>query len=142
MHATNGTVIGKTMVIRGEVSGTEDLLLEGVVDGTITLEEGKLTVGPGGHAKANITVREIVIAGRVDGKVVARDRAELRGTAAFYGELTAAKMQVEGEAMMKASVDLTGGRTQKTPVPAKSPKSVQEHEVMAGVVAAEEAAVS
>ncbi len=121
MHLANGTLIGKTMVIRGEISGAEDILLNGIVDGNITLHEGRLTVGAEGHAKAKVEVREVVIAGRVEGSVRAKDKAELRGTASFIGDLSAPHLLIEGEAMIKASLDTTEGREIKA---AKGPKAV------------------
>lgn len=113
MQQASGTRIGKTMVMRGEVSGTEDFLLDGVLDGSLTLDGGRLTVGSEGHAKAKIDVREAVIAGRVEGSVRARERAELRTTANFVGELSAPNLSIEGEARLKATLDTTEGRAMK-----------------------------
>ncbi len=128
MHQANGTVIGKTMVIRGEITGTEDLVLNGIIDGNITLHDGRLTVGPEGHAKAKIDVREVVIAGRVEGSVRARERAELRGTAHFVGELSAPHLLIEGDAQLKATLDTTEGRESR---PAKVTKMAPQSEHVA-----------
>ena len=70
--------IGKSVAIKGDVSGGEDLYLDGEVDGSIELHEHSLTVGPNGHVRANINAKQVIIHGRVDGNVFASDRVELR----------------------------------------------------------------
>ena len=70
--------IGKTIVICGEVKGSEDLVLDGHVEGTVSLAENRLTIGPTATIAANLTAKDVLIMGRVQGNVVASGRVELR----------------------------------------------------------------
>jgi cytoskeletal protein CcmA (bactofilin family) len=128
MEQGKGTRIGKSLVIRGEVSGSENLLLDGIVDGSIALTDGCLSVGLDGHAKASIIAREVVVSGRVDGNITAKDRAEFHGTATFTGHLIAPRLSIQGDARMKGSIDLTEGRLHKTK-PTKAAPQVEEAEI-------------
>jgi cytoskeletal protein CcmA (bactofilin family) len=128
MEQGKGTRIGKSLVIRGEISGSENILLDGIVDGGITLTEGCLSVGLDGHAKANVVAREVVVSGRIDGNITATDRAEFHGTASFTGHLIAPRLSIQGDARLKGSIDLTEGRLHKTK-PAKAAPQVKEEQV-------------
>ena len=70
--------IGKSIVICGEVKGSEDLILDGRVEGTVTLTEGRLTIGPNAHIAADLSAKDVLIMGHVQGNVVASGRVELR----------------------------------------------------------------
>jgi cytoskeletal protein CcmA (bactofilin family) len=107
MNNSTGTVIGKGICIRGEVSGAEDFFLDGVIEGNITLEERRLTVGPNGLAQAEIVTGDLVVFGRVEGSVKASARTELKRTACFVGDLSAARLSIEDNATMQGYVDLT-----------------------------------
>jgi cytoskeletal protein CcmA (bactofilin family) len=107
MNSSTGTVIGKGICIRGEISGAEDFFLDGVVEGNINLEEKRLTVGPNGLAQAEIVTGDLVVFGRVEGSVKASARTELKRTACFIGDLTASRLSIEDSASMQGYVDLT-----------------------------------
>ncbi len=107
MNNSTGTVIGKGICIRGEVSGAEDFFLDGVIEGNITLEERRLTVGPNGLAQAEIVTGDLVVFGRVEGSVKASSRTELKRTACFIGDLSASRLSIEDNATMQGYVDLT-----------------------------------
>jgi cytoskeletal protein CcmA (bactofilin family) len=107
MNSNAGTVIGKGICIRGEISGAEDFFLDGVVEGNITLEAKRLTVGPNGLAQAEIVTGDLVVFGRVEGSVKASARTELKRTACFIGDLTASRLSIEDSASMQGYVDLT-----------------------------------
>lgn len=107
MNSNAGTVIGKGICIRGEVSGAEDFFLDGVVEGTILLENMRLTVGPNGLAQAEIITGDLVVFGRVEGSAKASSRTELKRSASFVGDLTAARLQIEDSATMQGYVDLS-----------------------------------
>jgi cytoskeletal protein CcmA (bactofilin family) len=104
-----GTVIGKGICIRGEITGAEDFFLDGMVEGNITLTDNRLTVGPNGLAHADIITGDLVVFGRVEGSAKASARAELKQSARFTGDLTAGRLLIEDSASMQGNVDLTQG---------------------------------
>jgi cytoskeletal protein CcmA (bactofilin family) len=104
--ADGSTVIGKSVVIRGELSGNEDLYIDGDIEGTITLSEGRLTIGPDARVVANVHARDVIIFGRLNGNVHASDRVELRHSAAVNGDIVAGRLSIEENAMLKGSVEL------------------------------------
>src|ERR1700749_3646183 len=81
--------IGKSVQIRGEVKGSEDLLVDGLVEGTITLTESRLTIGPNAQVQANVSARDVVILGTLKGDIHAGGRVELRAGANVVGDLKA-----------------------------------------------------
>ena len=101
------TVIGKSVTIHGEMSGQEDLFMDGTIEGTISLSEGRLTIGPNARVQADLQARDVVIYGRVDGKVRATGRIELRDSAAVRGDLFAERLSIEENASVKGRVELT-----------------------------------
>jgi cytoskeletal protein CcmA (bactofilin family) len=100
------TTIGKAVQIRGEVKGSEDLLVDGTVEGTITLTESRLTIGPHAKVKANVSARDVVVVGSLDGDVQASGRVELRAGANLTGDIRAARLSIEENAMFSGKVDL------------------------------------
>jgi len=113
--------IGKSVVIRGELSGSEDLYIDGQVDGTIELREHHLTVGPNGRVQANINAKEVVIQGSVKGNVRAIDRVEIRKSGSLTGDLVAARVVIEDGAFFKGSIDIQkAGEIHKAPEPRKA----------------------
>ena len=94
------------MVLRGDLSGKEDLLIEGQFEGTISLHEHCLTVGPHGQVKAEIHARQVVIQGTVNGNVTARERVEIRKSGNVVGDLVAAAIAIEDGAYFKGSIDI------------------------------------
>jgi cytoskeletal protein CcmA (bactofilin family) len=98
--------IGKSVQIRGEVKGSEDLLVDGVVEGTITLTESRLTVGPNAKVKANVAARDVVVIGNLDGDITASGRVELRAGANLIGDIRAARLSIEENAIFTGKVDL------------------------------------
>ena len=107
MATTERSLIGKNIIITGDISATEDLVVEGRVTGKIQLNESRLTVGEEGHAQSHITAREVVICGRVDGQIHASERVELRHTAQVSGDIIAPRLIIHQDAVVKGSVDLT-----------------------------------
>ena len=101
--------IGKSIVICGEVRGSEDLTLEGKVEGTVTLSEGRLTIGPAAQIAADLSAKEVLIMGHVKGNVVATGRVELRAGCNVMGDITALRLAVEDNAIFRGKVDLTQG---------------------------------
>jgi len=101
------TVIGRSVTIRGELSGKEDLYMDGVVEGTISLPESRLTVGPNARVVADLDARDIVIYGLVDGNIRASGRVELRESAVVSGDISAGRLSIEESASLKGKVELT-----------------------------------
>jgi cytoskeletal protein CcmA (bactofilin family) len=95
-----------SVTIRGELSGKEDLYMDGVVEGTIALLEGRLTVGPNARVMADIEARDVVIFGLVEGNVHATGRIELRDSAVVKGDLIAGRLSIEESVSMKGRVQL------------------------------------
>jgi len=112
--AEGSTVIGKSVVIRGEISGKEDLYLDCDIEGTITLPESQLTLGPDARIIANVTVRDLIVFGKLTGNVQATGRVDLRQSAAVTGDIVAGRLSIEESAMLKGRVELKTGETQST----------------------------
>jgi cytoskeletal protein CcmA (bactofilin family) len=124
MMNSSGTVIGKGICIRGEVNGEEDFFLDGVLEGNITLAGKRLTVGPNGVIHADIVAGDLVVFGRVEGSVKASGRAELKHSAVFVGDISAARLSIEDNATLQGYVDLS----EATQVPKKEPVAQKEVE--------------
>lgn len=98
--------IGKSVVVKGELSGSEDLYVDGQVEGTIALKGNSLTVGPNGQVKASVEAKGVVVQGRLDGNIQASDRVELRKSATVTGDITAQRISIEEGASLKGKVDI------------------------------------
>ena len=101
--------IGKTIVVCGEVKGSEDLLLDGRVEGTVNLGENRLTIGPNAQIAADLTAKDVLIMGHVQGNIVASGRVELRAGCNLEGDIKALRLAVEDNALFRGKVDLTQG---------------------------------
>lgn len=106
--AEGSTLIGRSVSIRGELSGSEDLFLDGRFEGTINLAESRLTIGPNAHVTADLHVRDLIVFGLVDGNVQASGRIELRQTAVLNGDIAASRLSIEESASIRGRVELTG----------------------------------
>src|SRR5215471_11359980 len=101
----SGAHIGKSVVIKGELSGSEDLFLDGHVSGAIELKGHTLTIGPNGQVKANINARSVVLHGKLEGDILASDRVELRKSAIMVGSINTQRVSVEDGAYLNGQVD-------------------------------------
>jgi cytoskeletal protein CcmA (bactofilin family) len=99
--------IGKTVVICGEVKGSEDLIVDGRVEGTVNLSESRLTIGPNANVAADLTAKDILVMGQVQGNLVASGRVELRAGSQVEGDIRALRLAVEDNAVFRGKVDLT-----------------------------------
>lgn len=106
--AEGTTMIGKSVSIRGELSGSEDLFMDGTLVGTVSLADSRLTVGPNARVEADLNVRDLIVFGLVNGNVQATGRIELRQSAVVNGDIVAARLSVEENASIKGRVELTG----------------------------------
>lgn len=98
--------IGKSVIIKGELSGSEDLYLDGEVEGSVDLKQHSLTVGPHGRIRANIRAREVLVHGRVEGNVTGDEKVELTKSAVLTGDITTQRIVIEDGAYFKGSIDL------------------------------------
>ncbi|HEY0794731.1 MAG TPA: polymer-forming cytoskeletal protein [Acidisarcina sp.] len=116
MSPVEGTAasIGKSVQIRGEVKGSEDLIVDGEVEGTITLTESKLTIGPNARVNANVSARDVVILGKLNGSVLATGKVELRQGSHLIGDITAGRLSIEENAVFSGKVDLVQGTAAAT----------------------------
>ncbi len=108
--------IGKSITIRGEVTGEEDLVIEGRVEGRIELLNHQLTVGPNGHVEAEVIAKEVTIIGHVSGNVTATERAEIQESGRLDGDLASPRL------LIQEGAELNGGVTMKVPSVAKTEK--------------------
>jgi cytoskeletal protein CcmA (bactofilin family) len=114
--------IGKSLVIKGEVTGSESLYIDGRVEGSINLAGNRVTVGRNGVVAANINAREIVVLGKVRGNLTASDRVDIRSDGSLTGDVVAARISIEDGAFFKGGIDIRkggqkpNGEEVKTPV--------------------------
>ncbi len=104
--AEDSTVIGKSVIIRGDISGGEDLYLDGEIQGTVTLPGNRLTVGPNAHVLADLEVRDIVVNGHIEGNIHASGRVDLRATAVIRGDIFTSRLSIEEKASIQGRVDV------------------------------------
>jgi cytoskeletal protein CcmA (bactofilin family) len=104
--AEGSTVIGKSVIIRGDLSGNEDLYMDGDIEGTITLTQSRLTIGPNARVRADITVRDVIVFGQLTGNVQATGRVDLRQSASVSGDILAGRLSIEESAVLKGRVEL------------------------------------
>ena len=98
--------IGKSVVIKGELSGSEDLYIDGTVEGAIQLQGHNLVIGPNGHVHADVNAKGVVIQGKLEGNIRASDRAELRKSAVILGDIVTQRIAIEDGAYFKGKVEI------------------------------------
>jgi len=113
--AEGSTVIGKSVRIKGELSGNEDLYMDGDIEGTITLSDHALTIGPNARVRADIQVRDVIVFGNVTGNLYATGRVDLRHSAVVNGDIFGGRLSIEENAMVKGRVELKGAESKKAP---------------------------
>ncbi len=110
--AAQGTArLGQSLHVKGEITGNEDLHVDGSVEGLITLEDRKLTVGASAKLTADVTAREVVVFGSVKGNLRARDRIEIKKDGSVVGDLTTARIMIEDGAYFKGSIEIDRGES-------------------------------
>jgi cytoskeletal protein CcmA (bactofilin family) len=98
--------IGKSVVIKGELNGSEDLTIEGQVEGTIQLREHVLTIGPNGRIKAQVFAKSVIVLGEVTGNVTATEKDDIRDNGSVDGDIVAPKVAIAEGAHFRGSVDM------------------------------------
>ena len=113
-------IIGKSVQIRGEVKGSEDLVVDGHVEGTITLLDSRLTIGPNAHVSANVSARDVILLGQLSGNVSATGKVELRDGCDLVGDISAARLSIEEKALFRGKVEPLQGEKAASGAPAKN----------------------
>jgi cytoskeletal protein CcmA (bactofilin family) len=106
LNTQEQATIGKSLVIKGEVTGSESLYIDGRVEGSINLAGNRVTVGRNGVVSANITAREIVVLGKVRGNLTASDRVDIRNEGSLTGDVVAQRISIEDGAFFKGGIDI------------------------------------
>ncbi len=98
--------IGRSLVIKGEITGSESLFIDGRVEGTISFPDNRVTIGRNGNVAANITAKEVVIMGKVQGNVECADRLDIRSEGLLSGDVITHRISVEEGAILKGGVEV------------------------------------
>jgi cytoskeletal protein CcmA (bactofilin family) len=98
--------IGKSVVIKGELSGSEDLYVEGQVEGKIELHDNSLTIGPNGQVRADVSGKGVIVQGKLEGNINASERAELKKSAVAVGDIVTKRLSIEDGAYFKGKIDV------------------------------------
>ena len=106
--------LGSSLHVKGEITGSEDLLIDGSVEGLIQLDERKLTVGATAKLTADIIAREVVVYGTVKGNLRAKDRIEIKKDGSVNGDLTTARIMIEDGAYFKGSIEIDKSAEKET----------------------------
>jgi cytoskeletal protein CcmA (bactofilin family) len=110
--------LGKSIVVRGEVKGAEDLTIDGRVEGTVQLGDNRLTIGPNANVAADLVARDVLVMGQVQGNILATGRVELRAGCLVEGDVRALRLAIEDNAGFHGKVDLTQGASKPAAAPA------------------------
>jgi cytoskeletal protein CcmA (bactofilin family) len=119
MEAPRGAaaVLGKSVIVKGQIYGREDLTIDGEVEGTVELQENRLTIGPNGKVVATIKAREVVVLGTVHGDVETREKIEIHKEAKMVGDIRTARVVIEDGAYFKGSIDIVRAEAPKAATP-------------------------
>jgi cytoskeletal protein CcmA (bactofilin family) len=121
--ARNLSCLGSSLEIKGQVSGDEDLQVDGKITGPVSLGGQKLTVGRSGQLNSEVSAREIVVYGKVTGNLRARDRVEIKKDGSVVGDITTARISVEDGAYFKGRIEIdrtkqqADGETEQDEIP-------------------------
>lgn len=132
-NTRNAAVIGSTIKIKGDISGDENLIIEGSVEGSVALSGHDLTVGQKGQVKANLTAKTVKVEGTVTGDITGSEKVIITKSGKVLGNLVAPRVTLEDGAKFKGSIDMDPGETaaaatsaQKRPVGNPKPEPVEE----------------
>lgn len=121
--------IGKSVVIKGELNGSEDLTIEGQVEGKIELRQNVLTIGPNGKIKAQVFAKAVIVLGEVTGNVTATEKVDIRDNGSVDGDIAAPRVAIADGAHFRGSIDMQ--RTPGQPKPAEAKPEVKTAPVQA-----------
>jgi cytoskeletal protein CcmA (bactofilin family) len=126
--------IGKSVIIKGELSGSEDLYVDGQVEGGIELSGNRLIIGPHGQVRANVNAKGVIVQGKLDGNIRASERAELTKSAVVTGDIAAQRVAIEEGAYFKGKLDIQreSAKTDVTRTDGAKPASTASASAAAG----------
>jgi cytoskeletal protein CcmA (bactofilin family) len=117
---SHNAVLGKSVIVKGQIISREDLTIDGEVEGTVELHEHRLTIGANGRVKASVKARELVVLGTIQGNVETSDKIDIRKDAKLVGDIKTARIVIEDGAYFKGNIDIVRPETAK-PAPAPAP---------------------
>jgi cytoskeletal protein CcmA (bactofilin family) len=131
--------IGRSVVIKGEVSGAESLYVDGRIEGTVNFSDSRVTIGRSGVIVANISAKEVVIMGTVTGNIHCTDRLDIRSEGSLTGDVVTPRICVEDGAVLKGAVEVRAAQAQNEKAqskPAEAAKSVEPQKAAAAAAGA------
>ena len=133
--------IGRTLVIKGEISGSEALYIDGRIEGKITLTDNRVTIGRNGTVQADIAAREVVVMGKVTGNIDCSDRVDIRSEGVVNGNVSTVRISVEDGAVLKGGIQVKSGehkpQSQAQPqVKPETPKAAEAPKALAATAGA------
>jgi cytoskeletal protein CcmA (bactofilin family) len=122
---TGNAVLGKSVIVKGQILSREDLTIDGEVEGTVEMQEHRLTIGPNGKVRASVKAREVVVLGTLHGNVETGDRIDIRKEAKLVGDIRTARIVIEDGAYFKGNVDIVRAEVSRpaAAAPAVTPAS-------------------
>jgi cytoskeletal protein CcmA (bactofilin family) len=124
--------LGKSVVIKGELSGSEDLYIDGKVEGTIQLQGNNLTIGPNGHVHADVNAKGLVVQGKLEGNIRASDRVEMQKSAVILGDIVTQRIAIEDGAYFKGKVEIQRESAKPNTAATKPEPQVEARSAAAG----------
>lgn len=121
---TRTAVLGKSVIVKGQIFSREDLTIDGEVEGTVELQEHRLTIGPNGKVRASVKARELVVLGTVHGDVETTDKIDIRKDAKLVGDIRTARIVIEDGAYFKGNIDIVRAEAARPAAPAPKPQAV------------------
>ncbi len=119
------TFLGRSVAVRGQFSGNENLLIEGQVEGTINLEEHTVTVGTNGQVKAEIHARQVIVLGTITGNITAQEKVEIRRSGNVVGDILSGAVAIEEGAYFKGSIEIVREGERETSRPAAASNALE-----------------
>jgi cytoskeletal protein CcmA (bactofilin family) len=107
--------IGKSVSIKGEVSGSEDLYVDGQLEGSVQLDGNSLTIGPNGRVHANVVAKNVTVGGQLDGNIQATERTEMRKSAVVNGDVQTRRIAIEEGAYFKGRLEILPDKKTQNP---------------------------
>src|SRR5271169_4181646 len=115
--AARTAVLGKSVIVKGQIFSREDLTIDGEVEGTVELQEHRLTIGPNGKVRASVKARELVVLGTIHGNVETTDKIDIRKEAKLVGDIKTARIVIEDGAYFKGNIDIMRPEVRPAAVP-------------------------
>lgn len=128
--------IGKSVIIKGELSGSEDLTIEGQVEGKIELRQNVLTIGPNGKIKAQVFAKAVIVHGEVHGNIAATERVDIRDNGSVEGDLSAPRVAIADGAHFRGGIDMQRTGAAKPAAEVKAPTEAKVADVKPAAAAA------